>query len=123
MFRAGEQEQNIILHGSQVRLDGVVNNKPEAGNFVYAEDNQLRKLTDSEQMLGFRYYVEDKTPNDIYQEDDPSVVTGIRDITLKAAPERKGVFTIDGRQVSDGDTNNLPAGVYIVNGKKMVVLR
>ena len=118
MFRSGEQEQNIILHGSQVRLDGV-----EAGNFVYAEDNQLRKLTDSEQMLGFRYYVENKTPNDIYQEDDPSVVTGIRDITLKAAPERKGVFTIDGRQVSDGDTSNLPAGVYIVNGKKVVVLR
>ena len=52
--------------------------------------------------------------------------TGIDDVafgdeepTGKAA---KGIYNMNGQLVSNGsDTTNLPAGMYIVNGKKCVV--
>lgn len=37
-----------------------------------------------------------------------------------AAPVAKGVYTLDGQYVAD-DTENLPQGVYIVDGKKQIV--
>lgn len=36
-------------------------------------------------------------------------------------PVEKGIYTIDGRKLNATSTNNLPAGIYIVNGKKVVV--
>lgn len=47
------------------------------------------------------------------------VAFGVEEPTGKAA---KGIFNMNGQLVSNGsDTTNLPAGMYIVNGKKCVV--
>ena len=49
-------------------------------------------------------------------EDD---VTGIVTLQDKAsAPKNDKIYTLDGRQVNN--TDNLPSGIYIVNGKKVV---
>ena len=50
---------------------------------------------------------------------DDDQVTGINDVTT-SAPVAEGVYDLQGRKVSD-DLNTLKSGVYIINGKKVVV--
>lgn len=54
-----------------------------------------------------------------------SDVTGIDNaLTLtdgKLTPAIRGVYTLQGVKVSNGSTQGLPAGLYIVNGKKTIV--
>ena len=51
----------------------------------------------------------------IVSQDGPTNITG----TVAEGKRQHGVFTLDGRQLrSNGDTSGLPAGLYIVNGKK-----
>lgn len=50
-------------------------------------------------------------------EDD---TTGIMDIHAdRSSRSAEGIFTLDGRKISD--TENLPSGIYIKNGKKVVI--
>ena len=44
--------------------------------------------------------------------------TGINDVTINPALEGATVYTLSGVRVN---ANHLPAGIYIVNGKKMVI--
>lgn len=50
-------------------------------------------------------------------------VSGIDSAMAEPAvkPAAKGVYTLQGVKVSEGSTDNLPTGVYIVNGRKVVV--
>ena len=49
------------------------------------------------------------------------VVTGIEDVKADNSSVKKGVFDLSGRRIADGtDFSTLPAGFYIVNGKKVV---
>lgn len=45
--------------------------------------------------------------------------TGITDVTVADVKASTGIFTIDGRRIS-GTVEQLPAGIYIINGKKVV---
>lgn len=49
------------------------------------------------------------------------LVNGIEDIVIAepVAPSRQGVYTLQGQKLSG--TRNLPAGVYIINGRKVLV--
>jgi hypothetical protein len=44
--------------------------------------------------------------------------TGIADVNVKREPASSGAYTLDGRQVRAG---NLRPGLYIINGRKVVV--
>lgn len=49
------------------------------------------------------------------------VVSGIEDIKADESSAKKGIYDLSGRRVSDGtDFSTLPAGFYIMNGKKFV---
>ena len=49
------------------------------------------------------------------------VVTGIEDVKADNSMVKKGIFDLSGRRISDAtDISSLPAGFYIVNGKKVV---
>ena len=51
-------------------------------------------------------------------------LTGISDITTDGAEgaRMEGVYNLNGQKVSDGDsTDNLPKGIYVVGGRKVVV--
>lgn len=50
------------------------------------------------------------------------VRTGIENVEMENSPAvRKGIFDLSGRRFAEGtDFSSLPAGVYIVNGKKMI---
>lgn len=54
----------------------------------------------------------------IVSQDGPTNITG----TVAEGKRQHGVFTLDGRQLrSNADTSGLPAGLYIVNGRKVAV--
>ena len=62
------------------------------------------------------------------EEDDNSSTTGIINIENSDGLFNgmvtyfgDGVFNLKGQKVSSGSLENLPKGVYIVNGKKVVV--
>ncbi len=48
-------------------------------------------------------------------------ITDIVNASHDGKRPNKGIYSIDGRQINASTTNNLPAGVYIVNGKKVMV--
>ena len=118
-----ETTENIILHGSQVYLDGEVNEKVAAGdNYLYGDNNTLTRVTNDATMLGFRFYAENNTPNNVIHEEDWDTPTGIVDIFNDTTLKRNGVYTLDGRMIRvDNDITSLPAGIYIVGGKKVVI--
>lgn len=112
-------ENMVKIHGSQVYLDGEVNDKVPAGNYLYASQNRLDCVSEDSEMLGFRYYIENLTDKPLIHGQD--VITAVQELRIEN-DTHKGVFTIDGRPLK-ADTSALPAGVYIVNGKKCVIGR
>lgn len=97
----------------------------DKGNLYYSSKDRVRGLR------GFSCWfkpVNSSAPNklNLYIDGVANGTTGIDDVafgdeepTGKAA---KGIYNMNGQLVSNGsDTTNLPAGMYIVNGKKCVV--
>lgn len=123
--RNDTNEHMVNLHGSQVKLDGTVNEKVAAGNYLFDELGELWANEEDQEMLGFRYYIENLTDKVLsYDGDGDGTVTGIDGInaTPVVAPFLPGVFTLDGRLVrKSANVSNLPAGIYIVNGVKTIV--
>lgn len=56
----------------------------------------------------------------IYIDGNDSEVTGINGIVDNAAPTTNAIYTIDGRYVGT-DVNVLERGIYIINGKKVII--
>lgn len=120
---AETNEHKVVLHGSNVHLDGNVNENVKAGNYLFDEKGELWAHEENKTMLGFRYWIENKTDKILtYDGDGDGIVTGVTSIVDKAKELARGVYTIDGRKLSDdADVKHLPAGIYIVNGEKKVV--
>ena len=97
----------------------------DRGNLYYSSKNRVRGLrgfscwfkpVDSSEPTKLNLYI-DGVANGTTGIDD--VAFGDEEPTGKAA---KGIYNMNGQLVSNGsDTTNLPAGMYIVNGKKCVV--
>lgn len=55
---------------------------------------------------------------------DYDTSTGIDDLTIAKQPTasaKKGVYSLTGVKLSDGnDLSNLPKGIYVVDGKKVM---
>ena len=47
--------------------------------------------------------------------------TGITDATIVDVKSAKGVYSLNGIRVAEELNNSLPAGIYVVNGKKTIV--
>lgn len=97
----------------------------DQGNLYYSSKNRVRGLR------GFSCWFKpvnssEPTKLNLYIDGVANGTTGIDEVafgdeepTGKAA---KGIYNMNGQLVSNGsDTTNLPAGMYIVNGKKCVV--
>lgn len=114
---------------------------PATDNMLYGSDKKAApvapgngeyrfyKLADGEEGLAF-YRVEDGFKNGAHKAylAVPAssaasyytfdLFTGINDVTINPALEGATVYTLSGVRVN---ANHLPAGIYIVNGKKMVI--
>ena len=98
----------------------------DQGNLYYSSKDRVRGLR------GFSCWFKPVAPSssanklNLYIDGVANGTTGIDEVafgdeepTGKAA---KGIYNMNGQLVSNGsDTTNLPAGMYIVNGKKCVV--
>ena len=124
-----EENSEIILHGSQVYLDGQVNDNVGVGNYLYGNNynqfgyNILTRITNESgaPMLGFRFYAENNTPYEIIHEEDWDTPTSITNI-LSPIYMPTGVYSLDGRLLrTNNNTMGLPPGVYIVAGKKVII--
>ena len=124
-FMAAGEGQQVNVKGSYVYLDGSVNEKVPAKNYLYTEDGSLWVIDEASPMLGFRYYIEDLTTNgkDISYTVD-GIVTGITQIAADRLNDELDhhVYTIDGRSIGIvDDLTQLPAGIYVIKGKKIKV--
>jgi len=79
----------------------------------------------SSSMPGYYWVIFDNFRLCYYGSVTPDEVDGIATpaITEQPSAVKKGVYTLDGRQIDREymDVNTLPAGIYIVDGKKVVI--
>ena len=119
---------NVTFHGNYQAKKGTQAEYALKNASVSEEDNILtfKKVGEGATIGTFRAYF---TLNDGIEETTSfslefggGQTTGIGNINIvKNNQKANGVYTLDGRKVSEGTSlNNLPKGIYIVNGKKIV---
>ncbi len=118
-----EHEYTLVGINETTNIKGMYSMNTK-GQFVYCTSDANIKAN--------RWYMEVKSltedgavyenyarPIQIVIDGEDEETTGIANLDDKAsAPQNDKVFTLDGRQVNN--TDNLPSGMYIVNGKKVV---
>lgn len=125
-------EQVVVFEGTYVNLDGTVNETIPLNSYQYDTDGWIRATTDdTDEMRGFRFFIKNPTNTDgrpiVYEHEDENgnnVVTGIDGIRsdLIEPTSDPNIYSIDGRILGRIiDRPNLPAGFYIINGKKVYV--
>lgn len=117
---------NVTFHGNYQAKKGT---KAEYAlqNATVGDDNNLtfKKVGEGATIGTFRSYFTLNEGNDeavVYSISFGGTTTGIGNIQVaKGNQKANGVYTLDGRKVSEGTSlSNLPKGIYIVNGKKIV---
>ena len=85
---------------------------PQTVNVNYITKDSYLEISST--LSGNKYTVDDVSS---------TYTTGISSpLTATPAKHREGIYAPDGRKVRDGNTiEGLPRGLYIVNGKKVVV--
>lgn len=99
-------EENITLGEGDTMIEATVSLNPETScikdGVLTADIDVMWTNTDPETPIYVRFV--------------SKTMTGIE--SLVAAPAKKGTYTLSGVRVN---SDNLPAGIYIVNGKKVLV--
>lgn len=119
----------LVSKTNKNSLEGIENESPtwtiaftEEGNAdIKSTLSEKRSIFYNAQMQRFSVYNSTtQKPVQLYKFD--KVETGITYVTTTMHPAAAGVYTIYGQKVSDDpNTTNLSKGVYIVNGKKVLV--
>ena len=93
-------ESTELIYAAAPRYQVVAAN---SGYFVWSQLQELPTVATGDELL-------------LLTED---LQTGISTLVVEPAAGRQGVYTLQGQKISD--TRNLPAGVYIINGRKVLV--
>ncbi|MBQ9651605.1 MAG: hypothetical protein IJV13_05275 [Prevotella sp.] len=120
---------------------------PQYSYFISSKDGNLKRVVKEEGTACGRYRAYLKNPNkdaslanigtvnyeepyeDVAAEEqpEPTTIVGVSDANvydiIEGSVLKNGIYTLDGQLVSTNskDVKNIPAGTYIVNGKKKVV--
>ena len=99
-----------------------------AGSYVMSGGNMYHLGSDwSNGLIGTAWYIEETSPTSETKTlviDNGNGTTDINGIVTETPAEKaaEGVYTINGQKIaSDKSLNDLPKGIYIVNGKKHIV--
>ena len=68
--------------------------------------------------LNFYYFIDEVTEED---DDDTTGINGISTANVSGDTTADNVYTLSGQRLNNADLKHLPAGVYIVGGKKVIV--
>ena len=118
---------NVTFHGNYQAKKGTQAEYGLQQGTTVGDDNNLvfKKVGEGATIGTFRAYFTINEGNDetvAYSISFGGNTTGIGNIaTTTTNKKANGVYTLDGKKVSDGTSlSNLPKGIYIVNGKKIV---
>lgn len=113
-------------------LTGIYNTFNVKGNYTLTTNGLFSYYTVNQNIKPNRWYMQinsltgegdentEKARQIILMVDGEDETTGVMDIAVGSkASATEGIFTIDGRKVNE--TENLPHGLYIKNGKKVVI--
>lgn len=98
-----------------------------AGSYVMSGGNMYHLTSDWSSLIGTAWYLTETTPttgSKTFVIDNGSGTTDINSIVTEMPGENtvEGIYNINGQKVaSDKSLNDLPKGIYIVNGKKYIV--
>lgn len=96
---------------------------PDGTNLFLGDNNTFfRPSVNDHKMKGTRVYfiIPRKAVDQVLSYDTETIVDGIVDVEVDSQSNRQKVYNINGVYVGD-NLQNLASGVYIVNGKKVVV--
>lgn len=96
---------------------------PDGTNLFLGENNTFFRPSENDhKMKGTRVYfiIPRKAVDQVLSYDTETIVDGIVDVEVNSQSNRQKVYNINGVYVGD-NLQNLTSGVYIVNGKKVVV--
>lgn len=105
-FAYADTDQTVYVNGSPV--DGFVTELTFSGDNVIMKFDDASSVTEDMSLVSI----------DLVYNDD--IGTGITEVETSDADKLKRVYTISGQYVGTS-TEGLPAGVYIVNGKKQII--
>ncbi len=98
-----------------------------AGSYVMSGGKMYHLTSDWSSLIGTAWYLTETTPSSqtkTFVINDGSGTTDINGIVTEMPGENtvEGIYNINGQKVaSDKSLNDLPKGIYIVNGKKYIV--
>lgn len=93
-------------------------------NLFLGEANKFYKpITGQNTIYGFRVFfvVPESCANKVVSYDAEGSVDAISEVDMKSSHAPSKVYAIDGRRVNTDACSQLPHGIYIVDGKKVVV--
>lgn len=96
---------------------------PDGTNLFLGDNNTFFRPSENDhRMKGTRVYfiIPRKAVDQVLSYDTETIVDGIVDVEVNSQSNRQKVYNINGVYVGD-NLQNLTSGVYIVNGKKVVV--
>ena len=100
-FLVMNSQNTELIYAGSARYQAIAAN---TGYFSWAELQELPTVAVADETIAL----------------NEDLLTGISTLVVEpAAAGRQGVFTLQGQKISD--TRNLPAGVYIINGRKVLV--
>lgn len=97
------------------------------GSYIMSSGNMYHLSSDWHNLIGTTWYLTEKTPSSeskTFVIDNGNGTTDINGIVTEMPAENavEGIYNINGQKVaSDKSLNDLPKGIYIVNGKKYIV--
>ena len=131
-FQEGaSSDGKMRMAGTYVSLTKTNENPIPAGSYVISGGKWMYAVNGVSSVKGLRGWIEtDKTSSskslifNIDGVDEEEVSTGIDGLFVNGAEtntsiSKTGVYSLSGQKISDN--TNLPKGIYIVNGRKMIV--
>lgn len=116
-----------IVEGGDYNFVGVVNlTQPKDGSYYLTEGNTIKRLASGGTIKPFRAYFEPATPSSARARaiSIDGMTTAIEDIEWGdgnpfMVPTDNRIYNLEGQMVGN-DLEQLPKGLYIVNGKKVI---
>ena len=130
LYAAANGTVSCATTENEYTLTGIYDTTNIKGRYTMSAKGNFSYYTKDTNLGSYRWYmtVRDRMANGaelenyahpiqilIEGEDDTTGIIALQDKT--SAPQNDKVYTLDGRQVNN--TNNLPSGIYIINGKKV----
>ena len=130
LYAAANGTVSCATTENEYTLTGIYDTTNIKGRYTMSAKGNFSYYTKDTNLGSYRWYmtVRDRMANGaelenyahpiqilIEGEDDTTGIIALQDKT--SAPQNDKVYTLDGRQVNN--TDNLPSGIYIINGKKV----